>query len=117
MRLFFKNIHSAYITVDTLLFKSVVLRPLLSFLINGPKMTLFEVDCWNDLFSLPFEKTGLHTLFSLIACAMRVWIGFCSGSLDMIGGDVSLITRDDATNRYSSGSIRHFCLHPNIRDK
>ena len=28
----------------------------LSFSRNGPKSTLFEVDCWNYLFSLPFEK-------------------------------------------------------------
>ena len=65
-----------YIHNCTLLW-SVVLRPLLSFfLINGPKTTLFEVDCWNDLFSLPFEKTGSYTLFGLIARAMRVSIRF-----------------------------------------
>ena len=56
LRLFFKNIYSTYITVPYCIW-SVILRPLSSFFfISGPKTTLFEVDCWNDLFSLPFEK-------------------------------------------------------------
>ena len=56
LRLFCRNIYSVYITVPYCAW-SVVLRRLLSFiLINGPKTTLFEVNCWNNLFSFPFEK-------------------------------------------------------------
>jgi len=66
-------------------------------------------------------KNGLvYTLFGLIARAMMYVICACrfifrSGSLDIVGGDTSLTSFDDTSHRYSSGLIRHFCLHPNIR--
>ena len=63
LRLFFKNIYSTIHALLYLTVWSVVLRPLLSFfLTNGPQTTLFEVDCRNDLFSLPFGKTGSYIL-------------------------------------------------------
>ena len=50
-----------------------------------------------------------------VACACRLI--FHSGSLDIVGGDASLTSYDNTSYQYSSGSIRRFCLHPNIRDK
>ena len=71
---------------------SVVLKPLLSFvLINGPQRTLFEVNCWNDLFSLPFEKRArILCLVCAVVCACRFVFRF--GSIDIVGGYASLTT-------------------------
>ena len=38
-------------------------------------------------------------------------------TLDIVEGDALLTTHDNTSNRYSSGLIRHFCLHPNIRNE
>ena len=62
---------------------------------------------------------GWYTLFGLIVCAMMYGVcacrfGFRFGSLDIVGGDSSLIIHNDTSNQYSSGSIRNFCLHPNV---
>ena len=118
LRLFFKNIYSTCIITVPSCTWSVALRPLFIFLLdkrsqNNP----FEVDCWSDLFSLPFEKRARIPclVWSRVLCACRCVFRF--GSLDIIGGDALLITHDDTSNRYRSGSNRHFCLHPNIRDE
>ena len=70
------------------------------------------------LFSLPSEKWGRITCLvsSRVLCACRCV--FSSGSLEIVrGGGASLIPRDDTSNRYRGGLIRHSCLHPNIRDE
>ena len=47
-------------------------------LISGPKMTLFEVNCWNDLFSLPFENGLVYPVWFDRACYARVNTFFVS---------------------------------------
>ena len=72
-----------------------------------------------DIWGVPLLD---DTLFGLIARAMMYVVCacqfvFCSSSLDIVGGEASMTTHDDTTTRYSSGSIRYFYLHPNIRDE
>ena len=81
LRLFFKHIYSTCITVPYCTW-CVVLRPLFIFLFDKrSQTTLFEVDYWNDLISLPFEKR-VHIpclVWSRVlwcVCCMRVSIRF-----------------------------------------
>ena len=98
-------------TIHTLLYLlpyytwSVVLRPLF----------IFRFDKWaqNDPVWGWLLKWPLLSSFEICACRFV----FRSGSLDTVGGDASLITRGDTSNRYSSGLNRHFCLHPKIRNE
>ena len=104
----------------TLLYNTrpVVLRPLFIFCFD--KRAGYNL-VWDRLLKRPllysFEKRAriLWLVWSRVLCACR--FVFRSGSLDIIGGDASLITRDDTSNRYSCGLIQHFCLHPIIRNK
>ena len=71
------------------------LRPLLSFIwTNGPKITLFRVNCQKDFFYLPFWPV----FWSLMLCACRFVFSF--GSLDIIelhqGSALTSIVRGDA---------------------
>ena len=60
---------------------SVVLRPLFSFLLNKrPQITLLRVDCWKDIFYLPFGKRARILITGL--CARRFIFRF--GSFDII---------------------------------
>ena len=75
---------------------------------------------WGRLLQRPllfsFENGLVSCLvWSRVLCAC--WFVFRFDSLDIIGGDASLNTGDNATNRYRSASVWHFCLQPNIRDK
>ena len=86
---------------------------------------LFDKQAQNDpvwgrslkrlLFSFFWKRDRVPCLvWSRVLCACR--FVFRSGSVDIALGDASLFTRDDTSNRYSSGSIWHFGVHPNIRE-
>ena len=107
-------------TVHTLLYLTIICSIKTSFIFLFDKWAHND-PVWGRLPKRPhfssFWKTGSYTLFGLIARAMRMSMRFLFRFFRYCWRDASLTIHDGVTNRYSNGSIRHFCLQPNIRDE